>query len=107
MSRGGADSGPPTVPRSVFAQVPERDAYALALVAISPELGGTAGIAGITGPADPGRGESYSDEQVSPLEALPGALWESGVIAVLLAGALLAIGFTLGRRGTLVGPPAR
>ena len=93
-SAGGGDPSTgarlPTVSREVFLRVPERDVYALTQVAISPELGGPAGIAGVTGPSYPGAGQVYPDEEVNVAEALFGSLGALAPLALLaLAAAIL------------------
>ena len=97
---GDPDSGArlPTVSREVFERVPQRDVYALSQIAISPELGGPAGIAGVTGPAYAGPGQTYPDEDVNIAEALFRSLGDFAALAlVALAAAILAAVVMRGR----------
>jgi hypothetical protein len=80
----------PTVPREVFTRVPERDVYALAQIAISPELGGRGGIAGLTAPPYSGPGQSYPADGANLAEALADSLGQAAFI--LLLGALVMVG---------------
>ena len=89
----------PTVSREVFARVPKRDVYALTQIAISPELGGPAGIAGVTSPAYAGPGQAYPDESVNAADALFGSLGAAAALAlVALAAAILALAVATRRR---------
>ena len=75
----------PTVPREVFTRVPERDVYALVQIAISPELGGSGGIAGLTAPAYSGPGQAYPGDGANLAEALAGSLGQAAFLVLLLA----------------------
>jgi hypothetical protein len=89
---GAAQPAVPSVSREVFARVPRRDVYALTQFAISPELGGLTGIAGVTTRPYEGRGESYPDTGVNLADALGGSLGEAGVVALIAAfAAMLAV----------------
>jgi hypothetical protein len=80
--------------------VPERDAYALALVAISPELGGSAGIGGVSAPVDEGAGGQYSGDRPGVIEAFLSSAGEGAVIALLVAAvAVFGAAIVLGGRG--------
>ena len=97
---GGPGERLPTVSREVFARVPERDVYALTQIAISPELGGPAGIEGITGPPYAGAGQSYPDEDVNIAAAVFGSLGELGALAVAALCAALLVAAVATRRRT-------
>ncbi len=89
----------PTVSREVFERVPPRDVYALAQIAISPELGGPAGIAGVTGPAYAGPGQEYPDDGMNLAEALFGSLADAAAFALAaLAAAILVAAVATHRR---------
>jgi hypothetical protein len=97
----GAGDRLPTTPREVFERVPARDVYALSQIAISPELGGRGGIAGVTGPAYAGPGQSYPAEDVNVAEALFGSLGAAAFLAfAALAAAIAAAAVVAGRRKT-------
>lgn len=100
----GAGGRLPTVSREVFTRVPERDVYALTQIAISPELGGPAGIAGVTSPAYAGPGQTYPDEEVNVAEALFGSLGAAAALAlVALAAAILVATVATRRRAATPG----
>ena len=89
------------VGRGIFSRVPRSDAYALAAIAASPELGGTAGIRGITppGPAAP-RGP-YPASGPSAAEALLGSLATPAGGGLLLLAGLTLVAATLASRGSV------
>ena len=98
---GGANSRPPTPSREVFERVPPLDVYALSQIALSPELGGYGGIAGITGPAYAGAGQTYPDEDSNVAEALFDSLGSAGALALIaLAAAILAVALAARRTAT-------
>ena len=101
-SAGGGDPNGarlPTVSRRVFERVPPRDVYALTQIAISPELGGPAGIAGVTADAYEGLGQHYPGDDVNVADALFGSLGEGGPLALAaLAAAVLAATVVTRRR---------
>lgn len=97
---GGPGGRLPTVSREVFTRVPERDVYALTQIAISPELGGPAGIAGVTGPAYEGAGQAYPDEDLNAADALFGSLGAVGPIALLALAAAMLVAVVAIRRRT-------
>jgi hypothetical protein len=95
------------VPPEVFTRVPEPDVYALVQVAISPELGGLGGIAGITAEPYAGSGQQYPDEEANLADALAGSLGEAGTLALAaLAAAILAAAIATSRRHATATQPA-
>lgn len=86
---------PPTVPRELFAAVPESEVYTLAQVAISSELGGSAGISGLTHPPFEGAGRFYSPADESAPGAAADALLDRDVLAVLVPALILAAALSL------------
>lgn len=89
---------PPAVARAVFSQVPEREAHPLAQIAISPQLAGGAGIAGLTVPPHNGGGGVFDQDDVTPDEALLEAAGSIELVLTLGLGILLLAAFVANRR---------
>lgn len=97
------------VGRGIFARVPRSDAYALAAIAASPELGGTAGVRGITRPGPVAPRGPYPASGPGVGEALLGSLATTAGGALLLLAGLALVAAALASRGSLgqAGPPRR